>query len=182
MSGHSHLPGTGRGTAARSAGVEGWKLTAGGDDRGDSAGKVLKNVACRNTQHRKTTRTQERVTLLVTLAAVIALMCDAIDLDRQAPLEAREIERQSAQRVLPAKLVAAGALAQFPPDKDFGEVARAAFALGDGEGFASGGQHPSTTSRWLAVPLPVPGRSWRVFPRLPVTARRTAARSAVVEG
>jgi len=143
--------------------VEGLWLVASGDDCGNSVFKVFKNEAGGNPQHNKTTQCQPGVAPLVTRWTVAAIMGGAVDLYSQSLSEAGKVENVVTQRMLAAELVATWPLAQFPPDEHFRQVASAALPPGDSNGLGAGRQHPSTARLCRAVPLPVPGRSWRGY-------------------
>jgi hypothetical protein len=89
---------------------------------------------------------------------VAAIMSLTINLNGQSPVETDEIQHDVTEGMLPAEFVEPRPLAEFSPEQHFRQVSGSAFALGDFEGGIARSENPSTTSRWLAVPLPVSGR------------------------
>lgn len=88
---------------------------------------------------RRTVKPCPCIAACITLRVVTHVVNLAVDLDREPPRKAGKIERDVANRMLAAELVAAGSLPQFTPQQHFGQVAAAALAFCGFEGLVAGG-------------------------------------------
>ena len=154
------------------------------DHTSDSTLKIIQHILRRQSQHGKSSRRQPRIPSLISRRPVAAIVRLAVDLDRQPPVETGEVKHDLAQWMLPPEFEPAGPLAQCPPDQDFGQIAGPPLAFCQLVGGVAGGEHPSTTSLRLAVPLPVPGRFWGsvIHDLEPPRHGEGDRREAVVEG
>ncbi len=153
--------------------VEGFSRVARRDDGFDGRVQILQDIASRQTQDLEASQSQIDVTPQIALGPLAHVVSHSIDLDCNPPFEAGEIQHQPAHRMMPAKFVSSGTLAQLPTDQSLREVARGALAFRGFEGAVFGLGNPSTPRRSGPVPPPVPG--WYFGQHRPGTGRGTAA-------
>ena len=151
-----YLPGTGRGTAGPRPVVEGCPLATGVNDQSHDCLNVAQHFGRRHAQGSEAEPAYDCIPLLIPRRPVTPRMRLAIDLDRQARLQAREVETVRPKRMLSPELVPPRTLAESAPEQHLRQVAGAAFAAGAQDGGAGCREDPSTMLRM--VPLPVPGR------------------------
>ena len=133
-----------------------------GQNCGHSGFKIVENKSHWEPEHCKALFIQPKITLLVTLWPVSAIMCFSIDFDGELYSEARKIQHIRPDWMLSAEFVTTGALAQFSPQTNFGGISAAPFSLCCLERSWSCGQYPSTPPACAgAVPLPETGRLGR---------------------
>src|SRR5687767_2544253 len=90
--------------------------------RGDpvsDASRIIQNLVGRNSQHAEAELPQPRVARFIALGTLQAVMCRSVDLDDQRRLAAEEIRDIGFDRMLTAKLEAAGAQPQLLPEQYF---------------------------------------------------------------
>ena len=122
------------------------------------------------------------VVALWTIAPVVRF---PVHFDGEPGFEAREIEGVGSERKLPTEPEASRPLAKLLPKPPLGRAHLASQPTRSLDGLDHCPQHggaPSTTPLRVAVPLPVPGRSFEAHPSpfLPGTGRGTMR--SIVEG
>ena len=112
---------SGRGTARRSRVVEGKSAARRRNDGGDRRAQVPQHISGRNAQRGNSLTSEPRIARCVSLRAIPAIMGDAVDLDSQLGIAAKEVQNVSARRMLAAEFQPARPPAQFAPDQHFGQ-------------------------------------------------------------
>jgi hypothetical protein len=151
------LPGTGRGTAARSAVVEGVGRSC--NDRFGDTVRVLEHACRRYPQYSIAPLSKEGVPPLISLRSVTSIMGLAVHLDNELRTAAVEVDNVTIDRMLLAEAYPTRGAAETLPQQHFRQAhGTPKLSGGVDDRPAQIAPAPSTTGLPPAVPLPVPGR------------------------
>ena len=112
---------SGRGTARRSRVVEGEMRPRRIDNVGERGFQIRQHILRQNTQCGNSVPGKPRVARFIQQGTAAKIMRSAVDLNRQTGIAAEEIEHIGSAWMLAAEFEAAGALAQFRPQQNFGQ-------------------------------------------------------------